>query len=271
VSVFDPRKEFLARHSAISFALTEIAFLNSLTNRLAQIERFIPSGEDNCMLPEEAVIIGRWACGLGLDKESVCLNVGSSTRTFREQTQPFIHASILKPLADSGARVINCDLKPDDGVDEIGDLLDPGTQRRLAKYEPDLIICSNLLEHLTDPAAFAQACAEIAKPGGHCIFTVPRSFPYHPDPLDTMYRPTPDEIAALLPSWKIVAATELAAGSYYEDLRATGTPGRSLLRQVIRVLLPFYRPGRWYPAVHQLLWLARPYKVSLVMLQKPLS
>lgn len=221
------------------------------------------------MLPDEAALIGRWALGLGLGEGSVCLNVGSSTRVFREETQPYIDADILRPLARTGCRIINCDMKEDDGVDEVGDLLDPRFQQKLIGYGPDLIICSNLLEHLTDPTTFAKACGTIAKPGGHCIFTVPRSFPYHPDPLDTMFRPTPHEIAALLPDWQIVAAEEMAAGSYWAELRSQRAPLSALARQVARALMPFYRPARWYPAIHQLFWLFRSYRVSLVMLRKP--
>lgn len=221
------------------------------------------------MLPEEAQVLGEWTRQLDLGAGSVCLNVGSSTRAFREEVQPFIHQNILKPLMDAGCRVVNCDLKPDDGVDEIGDLLDPSTQERLKAYEPDLIICSNLLEHLADPVAFARACGTIAKPGGHCLFSVPRSFPYHPDPLDTMFRPTPGEIAALLPGWTIIAAQEMDAGSYWSEVMAEPAPALALGRQVVRSMLPFYRPAKWKPAAHKLLWLFRPYRVSLVMLRKP--
>lgn len=221
------------------------------------------------MLPDEAALIGRWARRLPLGDGSVCLNVGSSTREFRERTQPFIHQDILRPIAETGCRIINCDMKEDDGVDEVGDLLDPAFQQRLIRYGPDLIICSNLLEHLTDPATFAHACGTIVKPGGYCLFTVPRSFPYHPDPLDTMYRPAPSELAGLLPGWQVVEAQELATSSYREELREASSPRKALARQVVRALMPFYRPRAWYPAAHKLLWLFRPYRVSLVMLKKP--
>lgn len=221
------------------------------------------------MLPKEAALIGRWTSGLRLGEGSVCLNVGSSTRTFREQVQPFIAADILQPLARAGCRIVHCDMKEDDGVDEVGDLLDPAFQQRLIAYAPDLIICSNLLEHLTDPASFATACGLLAKPGGHCLFTVPRSYPYHPDPLDTMYRPTPSAVAALLPGWHVVAAEEIAAGSYLDEIRAGPAPAVALGRHVMRTLMPFYRPRRWWPAAHHLLWLFRSYRVSLVLLQKP--
>lgn len=221
------------------------------------------------MLPDEAVLIGEWARRLPLDGESVCLNLGSSTRQFREVTQPFIFQFIVKPISETGCRFINCDLKEDDGVDEIGDLLDGEFQNRLIKYAPDLIICSNLLEHIKSPSIFARACGLITKPGGYCLFTVPRSFPYHPDPLDTMYRPTTDDVARLLPEWQVIEALELITSSYRDELCETGAPVKALGRQVARVMLPFYRPRTWYSAAHKLVWLFRPYRVSMVLLKKP--
>lgn len=221
------------------------------------------------MLPDEAALIGLWASQLQLGTGSVCLNMGSSTTTFRENTQPFINDKILEPIARTGCRIINCDVKADSGVDEVGDVLDPSFQKRLIRYTPDLIICSNLLEHLTDPVGFARACGEIAKPGGHCLFTVPRSFPFHPDPLDMMYRPSPADIATLLPDWQVIQTQELASCTYWEELKRDSHPAKALVRQVIRALMPFYRPRSWLPAAHKLLWLNRPYRVSMVMLRKP--
>ena len=213
----------------------------------------------------------RWIAALPLAQGSTCLNLGSSTREFREETQPFIEQEVLAPLRARGCRIVNCDLKQDDGVDEEGDLLDPAFQQRLSAYRPDLVICSNLLEHLADPAPFADACGRIVRGGGVCLFTVPRSFPYHPDPLDTMFRPAPAEVARLLPAFDVVDEAEIAAGSLRADLAEGGRPVRSLARQVARALLPFYRPTKWYPAAHSLLWLFRPYKVSLVLLRKPVE
>ncbi|TCD06873.1 methyltransferase type 11 [Erythrobacteraceae bacterium CFH 75059] len=221
------------------------------------------------MLPDEAILMGQWIRSLDLRKGAVCLNFGSSTRHFREVVQPHIDEHVFAPLRQAGVRTIHCDLKVDDGVDEVGDVLDPGVRSRLAGYEPELVICSNLLEHLTDPATFAQACGEILRPGGHCLITVPRSFPYHPDPIDTMYRPEPSEVAALLPEWQVVSAKEIAAGSYADDLRTHAAPTVALLRQAIRAAMPFYRPSQWRPAAHKLMWLFKPYRVSLVMLRKP--
>ena len=69
----------------------------------------------------------------------------------------------------------------------------PG-QRRYAA-----LLCCNVLEHVRDPGEFARRCAMLVRPGGVIVVTVPRSYPHHADPIDTLYRPTPEEAAALFP------------------------------------------------------------------------
>ncbi len=218
---------------------------------------------------EEAREIYRWIAGLGLPRGSVCLNVGSSTGDFRRQVQPHIERELFAPLAADGLNVIHCDLKPADGVDEVGDLLDPDFREHLKTYRAQLMICSNLLEHLTDPHGFARACGDLIVPGGHGVISVPCSYPYHPDPIDTMFRPTPARLAAILPGWEVERAELLESGTYVDDLRATGRPLEVLAKQVVRTALPFYRPSQWRHIAHRLLWLWRRYTVSLVMLRKP--
>lgn len=131
------------------------------------------------------------------------------------------------------------------------------------------MICSNLLEHLTDPRSFAAACGDLVVPGGHGVFTVPYSYPYHPDPIDTMLRPTPQELATMLPGWAVEREKVLTSGSYIDDLRSTGRPWSTLFKQVGRAALPFYRRKHWHHVSHRLLWLTKRYKLSMVQLRKP--
>lgn len=221
------------------------------------------------MRPEEADTLTRWVRGLNLAPGTVCLNIGSSTRQFREHDQPHITERFLRPLEQDGIRFVHCDMKQADGVDEVGDVFDPAFQERLKSYGADLLVCSNLLEHLVEPQKFANACGQLLKPGGYGVFTVPLSYPYHPDPIDTMLRITPGEIAAMLAGWRVLKSEQIAAGNYVRDLRASGEPVKRLVRQVARVMLPFYRPRQWRPNAHRLLWLFRPYRMSLALLQKP--
>jgi hypothetical protein len=218
---------------------------------------------------EEADTLARWVRELGLPPGTVCLNIGSSTRQFRESDQPHIAERFIRPLERDGIRFVNCDMKRADGVDEVGDLLDPVYRERLKSYRAGLLVCSNLLEHLTDPKAFAEACGELVRPGSYGLFTVPLSYPYHPDPIDTMLRLTPGQLAAMLADWEVVTSEQIEAGNYIRDLRQAKRTYVRLLRQIVRVMLPFYRPHTWRPNAHRLLWLFRPYRMSMVLLRKP--
>jgi SAM-dependent methyltransferase len=221
------------------------------------------------MRREEASLIFEWVRGLNLPEGAVCLNIGSSTKVFRTKMQPHVDALLIRPLEERGLRIIHCDMKAAEGVDEVGDLLDPAFRARLRRHDADLMICSNLLEHLTDPVAFARACGELVKPNGYGLFTVPLSYPYHPDPIDTMLRLKPGELADLLPGWQIIKAEQITAGSHLRDLRASGEGTKRLAKQIARVLLPFYRTRHWKPLAHRLLWLFRPFRQSMVLLRKP--
>ena len=221
------------------------------------------------MRPEEADTLTRWVRELKLERGTVCLNVGSSTRHFREIDQPHVAGRFVRPLEEDGIRFVHCDMKQADGVDEVGDILDPAFRARLKKHQAGLLVCSNLLEHLTDPEQFAQACGELVTEGGYGLFSVPSSYPYHPDPIDTMLRLKPDKLAALLPGWAVVRAGELQAGNYWNDLKRAGSPLKRLVRHAARVALPFYRPAQWRENASRLSWLLRPYRVSIVLLEKP--
>lgn len=220
------------------------------------------------MRPEEAELLARWALELSAPSPGdICLNIGSSTRRFREVDQPHITDRLLRPLEDAGICFVHCDLKESDGVDEVGDLLDPDVRDRLRRYNAKLLICSSLLEHLEEPDALVRAFGDLVVEGGYALVSVPSRYPYHTDPIDTMLRPSPDELAAMFPGWSVVRKCELEAGNYWRDLRQKGKPLRRLLRHVARVALPFYRRPTWWANASRLSWLLRPYKVSLVALQ----
>lgn len=221
------------------------------------------------MRREEADTLARWVRELKLERGTICLNIGSSTREFREQQQPHVAERFIRPLEQDGIRLIHCDMKESDGVDEVGDVLDPNFRERLKRHGASLLVCSNLLEHLTDPQRFASACGELIKEGGYGIFSVPLAYPYHPDPIDTMLRVTPAQLAAMLPDWTIVRSEEIRAGNYWRDLKETGAAWSRLIRQMARAALPFYRPGQWRANAGRLSWLFRTYRVSIVLLRKP--
>ena len=164
---------------------------------------------------------------------------------------------------------MHCDLKPADGVDVVGDVFDPQVLARMADHDAGLLLCCNILEHLSDPQPFARACAGLVRPGGHVVVSVPLSFPYHRDPIDTMLRPAPEEIAAFFPGWPMKAGEIVAGPTFLQELRAQPRWGLLLAKHLLQVMMPFYRPVKWLERAHRMLWLTRPYKVSIAVLQRP--
>lgn len=221
------------------------------------------------MRHDEAVRIGQWVRGLHLPVGTVCLNIGSSTERFRTRSSPHIEEFVFAPMREAGIKVLHCDLKAEPGVDLVGDLFDPLFLQQLRGFGAQLLICSNLLEHLDDPGAFANACGNLVAPGGYALFTVPSSFPYHPDPIDTLFRPTPSELARMFPGWDVVEAEELTCGNARTDLMASKRFWRDLGRLLVRLATPFYRPRYWPAYAHRIVWFVRKYRVSMLLVRKP--
>ncbi len=203
---------------------------------------------------------------LDLPEASPLLNLGSSTRRFRETTKPHIEAELFKPLRVAGIEVVHSDLKAADGVDVAGDILDPEVRRALKARRFRCVLCSNVLEHVRDRAALAAACEELAGPGGHVLATAPSSYPFHADPIDTGFRPTPDELARIFTRSRIVAAEEVSGGTYGDDLRARGIPvWRAAADTVLLGLICFLRPKSFYARAHRWFWFNRPRRASIVL------
>jgi len=127
------------------------------------------------------------------------LNVGSQSVRFREQEQPWIGRYVFAPLSKRGGKVVHTDIRQEEGVDLAGDLTDPTFLMQLRSLRFRSVVCTNLLEHVERPERIAATLAEVVEPGGRLFVSVPYRFPYHPDPIDTMYRPAVEELASLFP------------------------------------------------------------------------
>lgn len=199
---------------------------------------------------------------------SPLLNLGSSTRRFREQDQPHVERELFAPLRRAGVAIVHSDLKPGDGVDLAGDLLDPDIGRALQARRFRCVLLANLLEHVRDPEAVAAAAEDIVGPGGLILATVPRSYPYHADPIDTLYRPSPADLGALFARSRPILVEELAGPTYGENLRSAGSTAAVALGGTLAalVLAPF-RPRRFAAKAHRWLWYSRPYRVSIAVVE----
>ena len=199
---------------------------------------------------------------------SPLLNLGSSTGAFREERKPHIERELFAPLRKAGVEVVHCDLKSDQGVDVAGDILDHAVRVQLSATRFRCVLLANLLEHVTDRAAVIRACIELAGTGGLILTTVPHSFPYHADPIDNGYRPTPPELAAAFPGTLALAAETVCGPTYREQLRQTGTPvWRALLTTLLWTIAAPVRPKSARARLSRWRWYRRPYLTSLVLLR----
>ena len=146
---------------------------------------------------------------------SLVLNIGSSTKEFIEVEQPYIKQNLFDELSKKECQIKNVDIKQADGVDLVGDVTDANFVETLKKLNPASIVCSNLLEHLEDRKTFCDALVKIMNKETLLIISVPYSFPYHEDPIDTMYRPNLDELQIAFPSLKLVEGDIVDCGTFF--------------------------------------------------------
>jgi len=197
---------------------------------------------------------------------SPLIDVGSSTSEFRERVQPWTTRHIFAPLAARGVEIVHLDSRSGAGIDIRADLLDEGDFARIKSTRYRALLCCNILEHVRHPGEFARRCAELVAPGGVIVVTVPKSYPRHADPIDTLYRPTPAAAAALFPATSVVAAEIIDVGQSYRD-EVSRRPW-ILLRHLARLPVPFLGIEKWTASMQKPYWLFHNYQVSGVVLRR---
>jgi SAM-dependent methyltransferase len=129
-------------------------------------------------------------------------------------------------------RIVHHDLEPTAGVDVAGDLTDSAFLASLGELKIRSVMCCNVLEHVPDPKRVADAIERVVAPGGYLLVTVPSRYPYHPGPIDTLFRPTVDELRRLFPTLTLTSAAEIRCESLIAYLLASPTKWASLAHGV---------------------------------------
>jgi hypothetical protein len=217
------------------------------------------------MLIEEAQWLNQNLNQINSDDLYPMCNIGSSTEHYRRVEQSYVDKYLFAPARAKNLQVIHVDAKPAPGVDVVGDLTDPSILARLAPLNVRSIMCCNLLEHVTERALIANAILSMLKVGGYIIASVPFYYPYHADPIDTMYRPTLTELISLFPGTKICRGAVLPASAFTYTMNRSY---QSLLRTTVRASIPFYRPRSWWRSMETLCQIATGYKVTCAILRK---
>jgi SAM-dependent methyltransferase len=97
-------------------------------------------------------------------------------------------------VEDAGARYVGIDVSQN-AAGTVA-VVAPITALPLADGEFDLVLCTEVLEHVADPLAALGELARIVRPGGKVILTVPFAYPLHEEPWD-FGRLTPTQLRRL--------------------------------------------------------------------------
>jgi hypothetical protein len=217
------------------------------------------------MLMAEAQWIGRTLGQLDAEDLSPLLNVGSATATFREVVQPWIDREIVAPLVRRGVAIHHLDIQEGDGIDLRGDLTDDTFVAELGSYGYKALLCCNLLEHVLAPSSICRKLELLVPVGGYLLITVPNRFPYHPDPIDTMFRPEVDELVQLFPRCCLVKGDVLDCGTGWDYVNRNPV---ALISKVIRRLAGLSEHGGMKGSASFLPWLFREFRQSCALLQR---
>lgn len=217
------------------------------------------------MFRREATWLAQHLDARSVDELSPVLNIGSSTRRFRQIDQPWIQEELIAPLEARGIRVIHLDFRDGDGIDIRADMLNDSDFERIKALGAKSILCCNILEHVLEPKKLADRCRDLVGPGGLMFVTVPYSYPFHRDPIDTLYRPTPAELAQLFEGARLIHGEIVDVGVSFRD-KVKKHPF-VLFRQVFRFPFPFLGWTKWKRSMGKLYWLFHNYEVTGAVFQ----
>lgn len=218
------------------------------------------------MLLEESIWIRNNIAKYLKEENFPLLNIGSSTGNFRKIVQPHIFQNIFQPLETNRRKVIHLDMKKEEGVDMVGDLSEEVFRNSFKEKAIKSILCSNLLEHLENPVPICHSILDLLEARGVIIVTVPHSFPFHNDPIDTLFRPDVDELHKLFPGTKIKeSAIVISTSSYWKDLMANKKYFSIMLA---RLFLPFYKHREWKFIMQDFMNAKREYSATCLLLEK---
>ena len=191
------------------------------------------------------------------------LNVGSSTAKFRKILQPHIDKYIFKNLREKKIEVLHLDYKKDDGVDIQCDILNSEEVSNVSNKNFDTVICSNLLEHVEDIKLTCDNLSKILKSDGIMILTVPYVYPKHNDPIDNLFRPSPDKLSSFFPNFKKIDEKILDINPiFYENSKF------NIFKSFVRIFLPFFNLKGYETNFWSILWMFKKRKVTCLVLKK---
>lgn len=218
------------------------------------------------MWKEEAVWIGQQIRNLNFQQRPInCLNIGSSTKIYREQTKPYINEFVIEPIIQLG-KISHLDAKGDCGVDIVGDITNFEFRRFLARNKYNLILCNNVLTHVKDVGSVYEIILNCLVDGGFVIITAPSQYPYCADPFDSKYRPLQIDIERMLPSLKTISHIRIKSSETL--LQRFLLNKRLFLVFLINIIFPRKGWRVWKNTVSDILDLTKNFEVVGLVMQR---
>jgi SAM-dependent methyltransferase len=155
---------------------------------------------------------------------------------------------ILEP--HPGDRWIALDIR----ADLIPDVVGRGEALPFRSDTFDAVVCSEVIEHVEDPAALVRELYRVVRKGGHLLLSSPFLFPIHGDPYD-YHRLTETRLRRLLQNFSEV---QIAVSGYFPSVIGDilkrmlhGTSRRYVYKYLFYPLLPLVHLWvfceRWSP------------------------
>jgi len=203
----------------------------------------------------------------GTETLTPILNLGSSTEDYRTVACPHIDSVLLRPLRERGVRILHADLKAREGVDIVGDVSDDHIKARIRSEHVRTVFCNNLLEHVEDVPAMCDTIAALCPLDGLLCISVPRAYPYHPDPIDNEFRPSVSELSDIFGAYgfTVVETAEVDFGSYGQTLISNP---RLLMRDAYLLLVGLFRVEKWKVLFGNYGYLLNRYTVSCAVFRR---
>lgn len=211
------------------------------------------------MFPREAAWIGQKLAKIPAGELSPLVDIGASS------AKPWIDELICAPLRARGVEIVHLNIVDRPGVDLVADILTDEGFAKVAALKPRMVLCCNVLEHVEDAGSFARRCVDLLTAQGRLLVTVPRAYPHHRAPIDTMFRPTPEEVAALIPEAEMTHSALLPMGYYWDEIRRRPW---ILSRQILRAPFPFLGWRKYKRTMSKLRFLVSPYMVTFAVFEK---
>ena len=190
-------------------------------------------------------------------------NVGSSSEE-ANRVHPWIENIFLSFIRENG-RVYNIDIKKSPNVDIVGNLLDEKFIAELNSYNFDAVCCLNVLTCIEDKKKLSKALIDITEDDGLILVSSSKRHPFVKDPVDTMFRPTVEELHELFPGTEILRKGVVESESYFQFLAQNK---KILTITMARMFVPFYNFDTWLNLIKYLPNLFSPYQTTCLILQK---